>query len=254
MIGDRDLLAFRQSYYTLLVSLFWEEPAGELLLSLSEGIRDRIQAARTLHPLLAQGWEELDRFLAGTPSEELAEAVADEYIRLFIGPHGTEVNPYESFYLTGRLLDRPLANIRTFLKAVGIEKQKDYAEPEDFLAFELDVMRWLTDKQMTAAHADDETRWLRLESDFLKEHLLVWVPTCALDIERAEGANFYRGVAMVLRGFLEVERSLFHEWGLDKVATLEEARQVYGAIPLWKGPTFDFSDKGPKASLPPKGK
>ncbi|MGH7773140.1 MAG: TorD/DmsD family molecular chaperone [Candidatus Binatia bacterium] len=254
MVWDRDLLAFRQGYYTLLVSFFWKEPAGELLLSLSDGIGERIHAARNLHPLLAEGWQEIKRFLAETPSEYLAETVADEYTQLFIGPHAPHVHPYESFYLTGRLLDRPLADVRTFLKAVGIEKQEGYAEPEDFIALELEVMRWSIGKQITAAHPEEETRWLRLQSDFLKEHLLVWVPTCAEHIEKAQGANFYRAAAMVLRGFLEVERTLLREWGLDKISSLEEARQRYGAIPTWKGPTFDLSDKGPKAPLPPREK
>lgn len=252
MIGDRELLAFRQGYYNVLVSLFWKEPAGELLLSLSDGIPERVDAARNLHPLLAQGWEEIGRLLSETPSEQLAETVADEYTWLFIGPHGPEANPYESFYLTGRLLDRPLADIRTLLKAIGIEKQEGYSEPEDFLAFELEVMRWLAGKQMTAANPEEETRWLRLQADFLKEHLLVWVPTCAQDIERAKGANFYRGAAMILRGFLELERSLFREWGLDKVASLEEVRRRYGAMPTWKGPTFEMPGDEPEAPLPSK--
>jgi TorA maturation chaperone TorD len=254
MIGDRELLSFRQGYYSLLVSLFWKEPAREVLLSLADGIKERIDAARNLHTHLAQGWEEIDRFLTKTPSEEVAEAVADEFTRLFIGPHGVEINPYESFYLTGRLLDRPLADLRTFLKAIGIEKIEGYAEPEDFLAFELEVMRWLTGMQKTASQPEEEKRWLQLEADFLREHLLVWVPTCAQEIERAQGANFYRGAALLLGGYLEVERSLFQEWGLGKAVTLEEARQRYGAIPMWKGPTFDFSGDKPEAPLPSRGK
>lgn len=238
MIGDRHLLIFRQGYYNLLVSLFWKEPSGELLLSLSDGMRERIDASRNLHPLLAEGWEEIDHFLRETPPEHLAETVADEYTRLFIGPYGAEVNPYESFYLTGRLLDRPLVNIRTFLKAVGIERQEGYSEPEDFLAFELEVMGWLIGRQ-TAAAQPEETRWLQHQADFLKEHLLVWVPTCAEDIERAQGANFYRAIAMILRGFLEMERVLFRERGLAQVISLEEARKRYTAIAMWQGPTFD---------------
>jgi TorA maturation chaperone TorD len=252
MIGDRDILAFRQGYYSLLVRLFWKEPPGELLLSLSDGITERIDASRNLHPLLAEGWEGMQRFLAQTPPEDLAETVADEYTRLFIGPHDSKVNPYESFYLTGRLLDRPLADLRTFLKAIGIEKQDGYTEPEDFLAFELEVIRWLIGKEMTEAEPEEEKRWLRLQVDFLKEHLLVWASTCAEDIEKAQAANFYGGAAMILRGFLEVERTLLHEWGLDKVASLEEARRYYGAFPMWKGPTFEMPGDESEAPLPPK--
>jgi TorA maturation chaperone TorD len=252
MNPDLELHSFRQGYYDLLVALFRREPAAELLQQLSKGIRERIHAARNLHPLLGQGWEEIERLLADAPSETLAETVSDEYTRLFIGPHGPEINPYESFYLTGRLLDRPLADVRAFLKAIGIEKLEDYPEPEDFLAFELEVMRWLIGKQTAARDPQEETRLLGLELDFLKNHLLVWGPACAKDIERAKGARFYRPVAKILRAFLEVELNFFRQWGLDKVASLDEARQRYGAIPTWKGPTFDIAADEPEA--PPSEK
>lgn len=241
MIGDRELLGFRQGYYALLVSLFWKEPSGELLHSLSDQISERIDASRHLHALLCEGWEELNRFLLETPAEQLTDVVADEYVRLFIGPHGATINAYESFYFTGNLMDRPLAKLRADLKAAGIEKKDDYAEPEDCLAFELEVMRWLIEKQVQAADPEEEKRWLQLQADFLKQHLLIWAPTCARDMEAAGAACFYRATAKILRGFLEMEVSFFPEGDLSKIASLEEVRRFYGAMPMWRGPTFDYS-------------
>lgn len=241
MIGDRELLTFRHDYYNLLVLLFWKEPAGDLLLSLSDGIKERVEAAQNLHPLLARGWEELRHFLADTAPETLESLAADEYTLLFIGPHHPQVTPYESHYLTGRLLDRPLAELKGFLKSAGIERQDEYREPEDFLAFELEVMRWLIGKQKDAKDSEEEARWLKLQSDFLKEHLLIWAPSCCQEIEMAQKAKLYRCVALILRGFLEMERALFREWGLEEVTSLEEARKRYMAIPTWRGPTFDGS-------------
>ncbi len=241
MIGDREVLAFRQGYYALLVSLFWREPSGELLHSLAEQIRERIDASRHLHALLAEGWEELHEFLVTTPAEQLNDIVSDEYVRLFIGPHGAKINAYESFYFTGNLFDKPLAKLRADLKTAGIEKKDDCTEPEDFLAFELYVMRWLIGKQIAAPTPEEEKPWLQLQTDFLKQHLLVWAPTCARDMEAAEGAFFYRATAKILRGFLELEITFFPEGALSKIASLEEVRKFYGAMPMWKGPTFDYS-------------
>jgi TorA maturation chaperone TorD len=241
MIGDRELSAFRQGYYALLVTLFWREPPGELLRRLYDGITERIDASRKLHALLGEGWELLNRFLTETPSDQWTGAVADEYVRLFIGPHGPRVTPYESYYFTGHLLDRPLAKLREELKTLGIEKTEEQAEPEDFLAFELEVMRWLIGKQMAAAQPEEEHSWLQRQSDFLKHHLLIWAPTCAQDMAAAEAACFYRGAANILRGFLELERSFFPEDALNQIASLQEVRRLYGASPMWKGPTVDFS-------------
>lgn len=239
MIGDKDLLAFRQGYYDLFVSLFWKEPRAELLGGLTEGIEERIQAGRHLHPLLGEGWAEIGRFLEGADRERLAEAVAGEYTRLFIGPRDPEINPYESYYLTGRLLDRPLAILRNFLREVGLEKQGEYAEPEDFLASELEIMRRLIARQAVSPHPDEEVRELNVQAAFLKRHLLVWAPTAAKDLADAEGALFYRGVAKLLLGFLELERDLFEGWGEGGVRALGEARQSFAHGGEWKGPLFE---------------
>jgi TorA maturation chaperone TorD len=241
MIHDRELLSFRHSYYEFLGAFFRQEPSGELLRQLADGIAERTAAARHLHPLLGAGWAEIERWLKHTPADESAKAVADEYTRLFIGPHGPTINPYESFYLTGRLLDRPLAEVRTFLKSAGIEKLEEYSEPEDFLAFEMEVMRWLIGKQAMAADPDEQERFFRLQANFLKEHLLVWAPACGGDIERSADANFYRCAAKILQGFLALEADLFREAGLGQVANLDLARLRYGTFPTWKGPVFDAS-------------
>jgi TorA maturation chaperone TorD len=169
----------------------------------------------------------------------LAGIVADEYTRLFIGPQAPAINPYESFYITGRLLDRPLADVRTFLRTAGIEKLEEYPEPEDFIAVELEVMRWLIEKQRAAKDPEERPRFARLQVDFLRDHLLVWAPVCGHDIERAEGADFYCFAGKLLQAFLALERNFLREWGLDKVQTLDTARQRYRAFATWQGPTFD---------------
>jgi hypothetical protein len=116
-------------------------------------------------------------------------------------------------------------------------------------------MRWLIAKQAAAANPEQEKGSLKHQSDFLKQHLLIWAPTCARDIEKAKGANFYRGPANILRGFLKLERSLFAEWDIDKIAPLEEVRRRYGATPMWRGPTFDFSpDEAPEPPAPSREK
>lgn len=251
MVGDRELLAFRQGYYDLFVSLLWKEPGGELLAGLAERIGERIKGGRNLHPLLGEGWEEIERFLNGTTPEGLAETVADEYTRLFIGPGEPEVNPYESYYLTGRLLNRPLAVIRNFLKEIGMEKREGYSESEDFIAFELEIMRGLIQRQRAAAEPNGEIRWLNVQADFLKQHLLVWGPGAARDLASASGAVFYRGVAQLLQGFLVLERDLFKGWGPEEPKSLEEARQSFAGSAEWKGPLFDLSDEsGPPKEVP----
>lgn len=239
MTGDRDLLAFRQGYYGLFVSLLWREPSGELIGELGRGIEQRVAGAEALDPRMADGWRRIAAFLETTPAANLGEAVADEYTRLFLGPFGTLLHPYESFYLTGRVLERPLADLRAELRSLGIARDERYAEPEDFLAFELEVMRRLLQRQAEAADRETEARWLRAQADFLRRHLLVWGPAAARDLAEAERAVFYRGVGLLLAGFLEWERDLFEGWSPGPVESIEEARARLTGTGQWRGPLFD---------------
>ena len=237
MLQDRDFIQFRQTYYRLFVKLLWKEPEAAFIAALrDDDMQTRSEAAGAVHPLMGSGWQVIDDYLADHPPGE----VAAEFSQLFLEPFARVIRPYASYYLTGQFFTEPLKTWRGFLNQLGIEKPQGFTDPEDVLAFELDVMRWLIDKQ---AAAEDADRWLRLQATCLKEHLLVWAPSCAADIEQAPQAAFYRGAAQLLRGFLEVEQSLFRDWGLDRVATLAEARSHYGAGPAWHGPLFDAAEE-----------
>ncbi len=238
MIGDRELLGFRQGYYDLLVGLLWREPADELVLALTAGIAERIQAASALHRLLGEGWAALARFAADVPPAERGEAVRDEYTRLFLGPGAPELALYESHYLTGRLLDRPLAALRVTLAELGIEKQPDYPEPEDFVAFELEVMRCLVRRQADARDPDGEAPAIDAQARFLKRHLLVWGPAAARDLGSAR-APFYGGVGRLLEGFLALEQELVRQWGPEPLVSLETARGRYAGRPGFTGRVFE---------------
>jgi len=244
--GDATLRTFRAEYYGLLVSLLWREPGRRLLEALGHGIEVRAAAAQRLHPELAAGWRHIAAYLADSPSDP-AGAIADEYTRLFVGPYGVSLYPYESYYLTGRVFDRPLAELRGFLAGIGVAKDESVSEPEDWLACELDVMRRLLQRQADAGGAEAEARVLDQQEAFLKRHLLVWAPSAARDIARADGAAFYRGVGDLLAGFLDLERELVESRGGDPVASVEQARRRY-AESDWKGPLFDLP--GPRAGEP----
>jgi len=236
MVGDTELAQMRRLYYGLLVQLLWREPAVETVDALRADIRERASGASHLHPKLGEGWGVIADYLDANDATQVAE----EFTTVFLGPFAAEVVAYESQYLAGTLFMEPLADVREFLIKSGLEKKPDdFAEPEDVLAFELSVMEWLIGQQMEAETEDDENRWLDLQAEFLKKHLLVWGPQCAQDMQTAQSAKFYWGVGLLLQGLLDLENNWFQGFGPDKVETIEEARRRYGKRKTFKGPVFD---------------
>ena len=236
MKGDRELANLRQKLYGMFVKLFWKEPDTEFLLSLLDGIAERVRGSARSSPLMSEGWKDIRSYL----EKKGADEVEYEFVQLFLGPHQPDILPYESYYLSGRVFQAPLAAVRGFMKEVGLEKKEgQLPEPEDTLGFELEIMNWMISKQTSSDDSDIEEKWLDLQARFLKEHLLVWGPECAQDIEAAPHAVFYKGTGKLLRGFLEFEKQLFHDLGPEKIESLETLRKRYGSRKEWKGPLFE---------------
>ncbi|MEE2717124.1 MAG: molecular chaperone TorD family protein [SAR324 cluster bacterium] len=241
MVGDQELAELRQKHYGMFVRLFWQEPSPRFLRSLLEGIEARADAVAASSPQMAEGWRGIQHYLKSNEPGE----VDYEFAKLFIGPHQPELTPYESYYLAGGMFQPPLANVRGFMKEVGLEKKaEELPEPEDILGFELEIMNWLVSQQLSAETPEEEEQWLERQAEFLKKHLLVWVPTCAQDLVAAPGADFYKGVGLLLQGFLELERQLFQDRGPARIVALESAQKRYGGRKSWKGPTFDATPPG----------
>jgi TorA maturation chaperone TorD len=62
---------------------------------------------------------------------------------MFIGVGRGEILPFASYYLTGFLNDKPLANLRSDMAKIGIVRVEGVKEPEDHIASLFDMMSGL---------------------------------------------------------------------------------------------------------------
>ncbi len=146
---------------------------------------------------LGRAWSGLQAAAAeGTP-----EALADEYHALFIGLGRGELVPYGCWYLTGYLMERPLAVLRADLARLGFERGADVKETEDHAAIICDVMSALT--------ADDIGFDLATRADFFRRHVGPWLGRFFTDMIEADSANFYRAVGRFGRLFVELEADYY---------------------------------------------
>lgn len=182
----------RADLYGLLAALFYQPPAQPLL--------DRIAAApQEGGSVLEQAWAAL--VAACKNSNE--GAVRDEYETLFIGVGKPELMLYGSFYLSGFLMEKPLAALRTDLARLGLQRDETVPESEDHIAALCEVMRYLIASD-DIAHANIAT-----QKQFFGAHLQPWATQLCEAIAAHPRARFYTPVARLAQAFFEVEMQAF---------------------------------------------
>jgi TorA maturation chaperone TorD len=145
----------------------------------------------------------------GLAHKELAIAAAAtngqraerEYFELFIGMGRGELLPYASYYRTGFLHARPLAELRGDMKSLGLDLAGGSAEPEDHAAVLCEIMARLAGGD---ALAPRET-----ERDVFLAHLSPWISRFFRDLEQAHSAKFYARVGALGCTFTEIETTAF---------------------------------------------
>lgn len=184
----------RAALFALLGRLL-SEPPDEALLARLRALRaapggDATPLGRALADLAA----------AADAAEPAA--LEREHFRLFIGVGRGELMPYASWYRTGFLHDRPLADLRAAMRRLGVERAPGVSDPEDHIAFLCETLAGLMDGRF-AGVADggmaDEA------GVFFAEHIRPWAPRFFSDTEKAEGARFYRAVGALGRVAVEIE-------------------------------------------------
>ncbi|PWC49306.1 molecular chaperone [Azospirillum sp. TSA6c] len=186
---------FRAQVYALLARLFARPPDAAFLTALGG--------------LAGEGGEfgaALDR-LAEAARDSDPAAVEEEFTTLFIGVGGSERTPYGSFYLTGFLNEKPLAELRVAMARLGIARADGVTEPEDHIAALCEMMAGLIGGEF--APEDGDIVGLDGQRAFFDRHIGSWAGRFFADLETSPSARFYRAVGAVGRSFLAVEARAF---------------------------------------------
>lgn len=176
----------RADTYRLLGRLLAAAPDEEMLTLLAEA------PVTEDGDLLAVAW----RLLATSSGRTTARPVSDEFAALFIGVGRGELMPYASWYLTGFLMEQPLAKLRADLRRLGFERKDGVHEPEDHAAALCETMALL---------AGDDTA-LETQAEFFEAHVGPWMARLFRDMQEATSARFYRAVGQLGEQFIETDQ------------------------------------------------
>lgn len=192
-ISEEDRL--RADLYGFLSALLAAPPERALLASTAALQGDDTPLGRAIGSLsqLAAG---------STP-----RGVEAEFNRLFIGLGRGELLPYASFYLTGFLHEKPLAQLRRDMQALQVARAPGKHEPEDNIATLCEIMAGLIRGSFAGPVP------LARQQEFFNRHIAPWGVHFFSDLEAAKASVFYAPVGTVGRLFLEIERESFRIGG-----------------------------------------
>ena len=184
----------RASLYGLLARVL-AEPMGDQTLEVVRALEGQSDGNE-----LGAAFAALGAVAVRTP-RGIAE---EEFSALFYGAgSGGEILPYASYYLTGFLLEKPLAKLRGDMAVLGIKNSGISKEPEDHVAYLCEIMHGL----ITGAF--NEPASLETQQKFFETHMAPWVGQFFTELEGAESASLYMPVGTIGRLFMAIEAKAF---------------------------------------------
>jgi TorA maturation chaperone TorD len=193
----------RADFYALLARLYADGPDAALLAAIANSpplVTDARSDAAEVSGGLAAAWDALRAASAAT----IPDTSRQEYTDLFVGVGRSEVNLHASHWLTGHMMERPLAELRSRLAAMGLGRRPGVVMLEDHLSACLETMRILV-----AGQRDRGPAPLVDQRAFFEAHIAAWAFDCCAAIIDASVANYYRRVAEFTKYFLALERDSF---------------------------------------------
>jgi TorA maturation chaperone TorD len=140
------------------------------------------------------------------PDSMLKELQVD-YTNLFTGMRKFPVAPWESVYFNEERLvfQEQTMDVRAWYRRYGLEVVNLKKEPDDHIGLELTFVAHLARLGLATLEAGDEQEFealLAAQRGFLAKHLFLWAPLWCEQILEFARTDFYRGLALVVRGAL----------------------------------------------------
>ncbi|MEM3906369.1 MAG: molecular chaperone TorD family protein, partial [Nitrososphaerota archaeon] len=109
----------------------------------------KLDSLSDIDPEIMQGIEMIKNYVANAVKRDLKEVeleLAVDYANVFLGVKKKPPHPSESVYKTGLLMQEPYDEVLHAYWEAGVDVVKDFKEPADHIAIELQFMSYLCRK------------------------------------------------------------------------------------------------------------
>lgn len=222
--NNLELMKYRELMYRFLSSVFIEEVTKDMMNALLEMKFPEIaETGASWEQDLKAGYEGFSAVLdqyRGKSDEEMAailEDLAADYAKTFLAAGdaaGKAAFPYESVY-TGtdsQFGGSVQMNLNADYASRGFTMREDmFKIMEDHIGLEFCYMAEMLKEQAEAIEAGEQKAADKLAKDqkkFFKRHIINWVMMFANDIYKYSERDFYKSIARITIGFMELEQSI----------------------------------------------
>jgi TorA-specific chaperone len=136
-----------------------------------------------------------------------------EFTNLFIAVGDDSVQLIESAYLNqeSSRYDKPAEDVHVAYQSLGFKKNAEFCESDDHLALEFEFMASLcnwTAQTLRDNDVENAIAYLSLQKEFLRDHILRWVPELCRTLKSKAKSDFYRSIADLTAGFVDMDSAM----------------------------------------------
>ncbi len=239
-IDIADLMRGRASLYGLLSRAFRAEVDEDFF----DELRAMHYPQNSPDPDVNDAFRRLYTFVRHA-REDTLDVLSTDYARTFLGSgvlNPYAAFPYESVYTSehGLVMQEARDEVIAAYRRQGVACQREWHDPEDHLALELDFMRVLANRCADALatadgaasndDADAACKLVGTQYAFLINHLQKWVPRFATDVPKYASADFYPAFAELTRATLADDQLLLEDIaeasGIDLSQAVDQAARA----------------------------
>ncbi len=215
----------RSRIYLLLSAFYMQRPRDEFVRKIKsdefiQNLKNALSEDESKMKFgISDGLKILDMFINSIkdmPEPEVAENLAVDFTRLFRGikkGYGPPP-PYESVWrgegkVMGEWAQKVLENY--YASGIGMDMED---ELPDYIGIELKFMAILSyhEKERYRGHNIQEVkRFVRIQQEFMNEHIQQWIPEFCNRVAEEATSSFYKGCALLTKGFLEIDMEKLKE-------------------------------------------
>ncbi|PSW21329.1 molecular chaperone TorD [Photobacterium sanctipauli] len=207
----KEFIAFneqRAEIYWWMSSLFARELTEQDIEQYNSGEVVTFLSGLAMTPDLKQPVEAFRDAIKRLDEREDAQLeLAADFCGLFLSTPKSGALPYASMYVgeSGLMNDKPAQDMNSLMEQYNIAQRKDFNEPADHLAVELDFMGNLIIMANQQGSEEGAEPLMQAQLDFINTMLLNWVPTFATAAQSRDKFGFYAAAAQVLVAFCHLD-------------------------------------------------